>query len=265
MRVCILGGRGTVGGLLTKRLQTKYTVTSVTRDQVDLFNTESVDQFFANNAFDIVINCAINPYSHLDAPIEVASNNLTLFANLYAHREKFGRVIHFCSGAEFNTRYNITDAHEASLFTSRPTDPYGLSKNFTARISFATDNIYNLRLFGVFYPTELPRRLLPSILAGKFITIKDKYFDFLYLEDLVPVVEYYIDTAVPKFKDINVVYPEKILLSDFVRKFINLNNLDIQLPVDPTLGLDYTGNSTRYLELDLPRVGQDVGLKNYII
>jgi nucleoside-diphosphate-sugar epimerase len=264
MRVAILGGRGTVGGVLTKGLSSKYTLTSVTRDQVDLFDTRSVNEYFSRNPFDVVVNCAINSVSRLDAPPEVASDNLTLFANLYAHREKFGRVVHFCSGAEFDCSQHIVNAQEETLFVSKPTDPYGVSKNATARISYGTDNFYNLRLFGVFYPTELPRRLLPLILAGKPVTLVDKYFDYLYLEDVIPLVEYYINTPVPKYKDINVVYTEKIQLSDFVRKFIDVNNLDVHIPIAPNRALDYTGDGTRWQELDLPRLGQLEGMRRYI-
>lgn len=265
MRVAVLGGRGTVGGVVTKGLSpSKYTVTSITRDQVDLFNTKAVDAYFSRNPFDVVVNCAINSVSRLDAPATVASDNLTLFANLYAHREKFGRVVHFCSGAEFDCSRHIVNAREETLFTSMPSDPYGVGKNATARISHGTDNFYNLRLFGVFYPTELPRRLLPLILAGKPVTITDKYFDYLYLEDIVPLVEYYIDTPVPKYKDVNAVYTEKTQLSEFVRKFIELNNLDVKIPIAAERALDYTGDGTRWAELDLPRLGQLEGMKRYI-
>ena len=264
MRVAILGGRGTVGGVLVRALTPSYNVTSVTRDQVDLFDTAAVDRYFSNNAFDAVVNCAVNSTSRLDAPPNVASENLTLFANLYAHREKFGRVIHFCSGAEFDGSQPIVDAKEETLFTKMPTDPYGVSKNATARISYGTDNFFNLRLFGVFHPTELPRRLLPLILSGHPVTLTDRYFDYLYLEDVISLVEYYLDAGTPKYKDINVVYEEKIQLSEFMRRFIEVNKLDIQLPIAATRGVDYTGDGSRWADLDLPRYGQIEGMKRYI-
>jgi nucleoside-diphosphate-sugar epimerase len=264
MRICILGGRGTVGGLLTKRLSTIHEVTSITRDQVNLIDADAVGTFFSNNSFDVVINSAIIPTTGMDAPKEVTSTNLAMFYNMYAHREKFGRVIHFCSGAEFDTRNHISNAPEELLFKSEPIDPYGISKNSTARISYVTDNFYNIRLFGVFYPTELPRRLLRLIADGKPVSITDKYFDFLYLEDLVPLVKYYINTPIPKYKDVNVVYEEKILLSEFVRKFVKLNELDVKIPIELSSGLDYTGDGSKFRELDLPILGQDFGLKNYI-
>lgn len=263
MRICILGAKGTLGAVLTEQLNSTYSVTPITRNQVDLLNIKAVDDYFSNNAFDVVINCAINSYSHLDASPKVASDNLTLFANIYAHRTKFGRVIHFCSGAEFDTRYDITNAKEETLFISAPTDPYGVSKNATARISYYTDNFYNLRLFGAYYATELPRRLLPRILSGESINIVDKYFDYVYLEDLVPLVKYYANTPVPRYKDINVVYNLKTKLSTFIKEFIEVNKLQLNIPVTSTQGLNYTGDGTKWAELDLPLIGQTEGLKRY--
>jgi len=260
MRILILGARGTVGGLLAQELGKKYSITAITRDQIDLLDSYAVNKFFNTNAFDVVLDCAINPNSRLDAPQQVSSDNLVLFANLYANRHQFGRVIHFCSGAEFDASKPITCAREEELFWHRPQDPYGSSKNSTARISYSSENFYNLRLFGVFYPTELPRRLLPRLLSNRVTMIHDKYFDYLYLEDLLPVVEYYIHTATPTYKDINVVYQEKQLLSEFVREFVKIKDLDVKIPIDPVMGYDYTGNGDRFRELDLPRLGIKTGM-----
>jgi GDP-L-fucose synthase len=263
MRILVLGARGTVGGFLARGLEQTYTITAVTREQLDLLDSAAVDQFFDNNAFDLVLDCAINPDSRLNAPQQVYWDNIKLFDNLYRNRQKFGRVIHFCSGAEFDASKNITNTSEEELFWHRPQDPYGASKNTTARTSYSSENFYNLRLFGVFYPTELPRRLLPRLLSNRVTMIHDKYFDYLYLEDLLPVVEYYISTATPKYKDINVVYQEKQLLSEFVREFVKIKDLDVKIPIDPVMGYDYTGNGDRFRELDLPRLGIKTGMMRY--
>jgi nucleoside-diphosphate-sugar epimerase len=263
MKLAVLGSNGTVGGFLARSLDASYNITAVSRRQVDLCDTSAVAKFFDSHSFDVVINCAVNPDSRLSAPQQVYSDNMMLFANLYANRDKFGRVIHFCSGAEFDASQSITNAVEDELFWNRPPDPYGASKNSTARTSYSSENFYNLRLFGVFYPTELPRRLLPRLLSNQVTMIHDKYFDYLWLEDLLPVVRYYIDTETPKYKDLNVVYQEKQLLSDFVRQFVQIKKLDSKIPIDPVPGLDYTGNGDRFRELDLPRVGIETGMKKY--
>jgi hypothetical protein len=126
-----------------------------------------------------------------------------------------------------------------------------------------TDDWYTLRLFGVFYPTELPRRLLPKVLSNAVITITDKYFDYLYLKDILPVVEAYINTT-PVYKDMNLVYPKKMLLSEFVKRFCHYH----QLPGDNiTYGdfseLGYTGNGDKWASLNMPLLGIDTGLIKY--
>jgi UDP-glucose 4-epimerase len=261
MKVALLGANGLVGRYLASSL--KYNVTPVTRREVDLSDTVATANYFKNNKFDVVVNCAINSLSQMTVPQQVATDNLTTFANLYACKESYGRFIHFGSGAEFDRRYDIINASEDKLITSYPTDPYGMSKNITSRLAFATDNFYILRLFGVFHNTEAPTRLLPKLLSTRAISLEDKYFDYLNLEDTLPIVDYFIRTPIPKYKDINLVYPEKMLLSEFVNQFCKIHNMDASITISKDLGLSYTGDSTRLQELDLPTLGIKHGLERY--
>lgn len=263
MRIAVLGARGTVGGLLYNRLKDRYDVTGITRDQVDLNNMDAVRNYFGQTPFDVVFNAAINPDSRVTADVKVAQDNFNLFTNLYSVREMFGRVIHFGSGAEFDQTQPISNAHEEDLFNIMPGDPYGMSKNVTSRIALVTDNWYTLRLFGVFYPTELPRRLLPRILSNQPVTIADKYFDYLYLEDLLPVAESYINDT-PVHKDMNLVYPKKMLLSEFVKRFVAYHQLDGKnITYGEFSELSYTGNGDKWQALNLPTLGIDAGLIRY--
>ena len=263
MRIAILGARGTVGGFLYSSLSQKYAVTGITRDQLDLMDATAVDNYFAHNPFDVVFNAAINPDSRVIADVKVAQDNFTLFTNLYRVRHMFGRVIHFGSGAEFDQTRPISNVHEENLFGIMPTDPYGMSKNVTSRIAYTTDNWYTLRLFGVFYPTELPRRLLPKILSNQPVTLTDKYFDYLYLEDLLPVAEAYINNT-PVHKDMNLVYPTKILLSDFVKRFCDYHLLSgDNITYGEFSDLSYTGNGDKWQSLNMPQLGIDMGMIKY--
>lgn len=263
MRIAVLGARGTVGGFLYNNLKDRYTVTGVTRDDVDLSNAHAVKEYFSKNAFDIVFNAAINPDSRVTADIKVGQDNFTTFTNLYAVRNMFGRMIHFGSGAEFDQTMPINDVLEENLFYIMPTDPYGMSKNVTSRIAYSTDDWYTLRFFGVFFPTELPRRLLPKIKTNQPVVLTDKYFDYFYLEDLLPVAEAYIN-EIPQYKDMNLVYTEKILLSEFVKRFCRFHNLSgNNILYGEFSELSYTGNGDRLQSLNLSRLGLDVGLKRY--
>jgi len=263
MRIAVLGARGTVGGFLYNALRDRYSVTGITRTELDLTDAEAVRDYFGENAFDVVFNAAINPDSRVIADVKVAQDNFTLFTNLYEVRNMFGRVVHFASGAEFDQRIPISNAREEDLFRIMPSDPYGMSKNVTSRIAYSTDDWYTLRLFGVFHPTELPRRLLPKILSNQPVTITDKYFDYLNLEDLLPIAEAYINDT-PVFKDMNVVYPDKMLLSEFVKRFCSYHSLSgDNITYGDYSELSYTGNGDKWASLYMPLQGIDTGLKKY--
>lgn len=263
MRVAILGANGVVGKVLTDGLSSKFDVTPITRQVVDLANANATKNYFSSNPYDVVINAAINSNSRMNADISVAKDNFNTFTNLYASRNAFGRVIHFGSGAEFDRSRTLINVKEDELFDCNPTDTYGMSKNVTSRIAHVTDDWYILRLFGVFYPTEAHSRLLPKILSNSLVVLEDKYFDYLYLEDLLPVVEYFINED-PKYKDINVTYPEKMLLSEFVKRFCSIHKLKGDNIVFGNFSeLSYTGNCDRLESLNLPKLGIDIGLARY--
>jgi hypothetical protein len=101
-------------------------------------------------------------------------------------------------------------------------------------------------------------------LSGDPVILEDKYFDYYYIEDLLPVVQYYIDSKKPKYKDLNVVYPTKTLLSYFVKQFCQEHKLDGKnVKLSSTSGLNYTGSSVRIEELNLKLVGYETGLERY--
>jgi GDP-L-fucose synthase len=263
MRIAVLGANGTVGKFLTDSLSLKFNVTPVTRQVVDLSNHTDTTNYFNTHPFDVVINAAANSDSRMDADVSVAKDNFCTFTNVYASRNAFGRVIHFGSGAEFDRSRPLNNVVEDELFSCNPLDTYGMSKNACSRIAYVTDNWYILRLFGVFYPTEAKRRLLPKIISNTPMVLEDKYFDYLFLEDLLPVVEYYINED-PNYKDINVTYPEKMLLSEFVKRFCNIHKLTgDNITFGDYSELAYTGNSDRLQSLNLPRLGTDIGLERY--
>ena len=262
--ILLLGATGLVGGYLANTLPDSYNVYAPIRSQLDLLDTHAVLELFNKKQFDVVINCAGNTNSDMlvHDPV-VVNHNLGIFANLYAARSQYGRLINFGSGAEFDRSANINQAREEDIFLRQPLDHYGQSKNFAARLAFDTENFYTLRLFGVFGSQEPPRRLLKRILSKQPVSIQDKYFDYYYIEDILPVVLHYINNK-PKFKDLNLVYPEKTLLSYFVKQFCEMYSLsDQHVSVADSMGFNYTGSSTRLQELHLPMLGINEGLRRY--
>jgi GDP-L-fucose synthase len=263
--ILVLGASGFVGGVVSKQLQNHYTVYSPTRQELDLTNYQSVLNYFSNNNIDVVIHCAGNVDSNLaNFDVNGVSSNLLMFSNLYAVRSQYAKLINIGSGAEFDRSTHINQLAEEMIFTSTPTDHYGLSKNIISRIVATTENFYTLRLFGVFGTSESHNRLLKKVICGQEIQITDRYFDYFYINDIIPILEHYINFT-PKHKDINVVYSTKIQLSNFLTEFCKLHNLSgDNIKLSSTTGLNYTGSSNRIEELQLPFVGLTQGLKDYI-
>jgi GDP-L-fucose synthase len=265
-KILILGSTGLVGGFLAAQLSQEYNVVCPTRAELDLLDTHSVLDYFNKNPVDVVINCAANTNSAMTPfDSDAIKTNIGIFTNLYAVRDFYNRLLNFGSGAEFDRSRNITNVREEELFLSLPHDHYGMSKNAIARIVFDTDNCYNLRLFGVFGPQEPDHRLLKKIAAGHTVTLIDKFFDYIYINDILPVVKYYIDQDCPKFKDINLVYPTKTRLSYFVQQFCSYHKLpgnNVVISTEP--GLNYTGSAVRIETLDLPMQGLEKGIQEYL-
>jgi GDP-L-fucose synthase len=263
--ILVLGSTGFVGGVVAKQLQNWYSVYAPTRQELDLTNYDSVLNYFASKSIDVVVNCAGNIDSDLSNfnPAS-ASANLSMFGNLYTVRNQYTKLINIGSGAEFNRNCDINQAAEETIFSTVPTDHYGLSKNIIARLIAATEDFYTLRLFGVFGPTESPNRLLKKVISGEEVQVDDRYFDYFYINDLIPILEHYIICR-PKHKDINVVYPTKRRLSHFLAEFCKLHNLPSDnIKLSSNIGLNYTGSSSKIEELQLPFVGLTQGLKDYI-
>jgi UDP-glucose 4-epimerase len=262
MKIGIFGSTGFVGNFLCKNLS--YDIIPISRKEVDLLDYDQLFSFLKKNKLDVVINAAVNSDSNMDHfNLSSALHNLNIFHNLFRCRYEFGKLINFGSGAEFDRRYSITNATEEDIFLKLPEDHYGLSKNICSRTCTLTDNFFNLRLFGVFYSNEPARRLLPKVISNQPMLIDDKYFDYFYLKDILPVVDYYINNF-PKYKDLNLVYKNKMLLSDFVYKFCLVKNLPTDnIKTSEKLGLNYTGSSSKFEELNFPTTDLNQAFENY--
>jgi len=116
-----------------------------------------------------------------------------------------GKLIYFSSGA--------------ALRGNPPTDPYGLSKWSIDRRIENIPNAYSLRIWGCYGPGELQTRFSAICKRdGHVIIEKDKYFDFIDIEDVRKIVGEYVRGERSE-KEYNLVYKEKLLLSQWAEKF----------------------------------------------
>ena len=199
-RVCVLGAGGFVGKNLIKGMNW----TGVTRDELDLLDRGAVEKYFETHTYDIVIHCAVMGGSRL-SPDDgwVTHKNILMFENVV--RIFKGKLLYFSSGA--------------ALRGNPPTDPYGLSKWLIDRRIETIPNAHTLRIWGCYGPDELPTRFSAVCKReGHVVIDQDRYFDFIDIEDVRRIVIEYV-TCERNEKEYDLVYPEKLLLSNWAERF----------------------------------------------
>ncbi len=200
MRVCILGAGGFVGTNLVR--DTDWV--GVTRRDLDLTNQDAVEDYFKSHTYDVVIHCAVIGGSRLkEDDGDVTHKNLLMFENVV--RVFKGKLIYFSSGA--------------ALRGNPPTDPYGLSKWIIDRRIETIPDAHSLRIWGCYGPDELPTRFSAVCKRDGHVVIeRDRYFDFIDIEDVRKIVYEYVHGYLTD-KQYNLVYPEKLLLSQWAERF----------------------------------------------
>jgi len=211
MKVCVLGA----GGFIGKNLLRDTDWVGVTRQELDLIDQKEVENYFKEHRYDVVIHCAVVGGSRLRLDSgEVVYKNLLMFENVV--RAFKGRILYFSSGA--------------ALRGDPPIDPYGLSKWLIEKRIETLPKSHILRIWGCYGPGEISTRFSAVCKReGHVVIDQDKYFDFIDVEDVKKIVQEYVSSKWKMPKYCNLVYPEKLLLSQWAEKFgatweVNDNN-----------------------------------------
>lgn len=249
MKILITGANGYVGKSLYAALKDKYKITTLTRKELDLNNSSQVNDFFKNKYFDVVLHCAVKGGSRLQQDDwNVMDYNLQMYYNLLSNQSYFNKFIHFGSGAELYAKNG----------------PYGFSKDIIRKSVLIRDNFYNLRIFGVFDENELDTRFIKAnikrYISKEPIQIyQDKLMDFFYMQDLIKVVEYYINEN-NLLKEFNCSYSEHISLKEIANIINNLNNYKVNIMVaNENIAEPYVNN--QWFGLGLNFLGLEEGIK----
>jgi nucleoside-diphosphate-sugar epimerase len=230
MKILITGGNGNIAKIISNSiLQNTYEIIRLGRDKLDLLNQKEIEEYFKNNEFDILIHTAINGgRRNKEETSDVVYNNLLMFENLIKYQEKFKMIINLDSGAIYNRKSDILNRKESDIL-SVPTDYYGFSKYIIYKRSLLYSNMYNFRIFNLFHTNEENDRFIKSCFNAKknnsdVIIFEDKYFDFVYEDDFISILQYYLDNIDKKenlHKTINICYEEKYRLSDIALIILN--------------------------------------------
>jgi len=247
MKILITGGNGYIAKSLYNAFKDKYDVTFITRQDFNLTDPFETLKYFSNNYFDIVIHCAVNGGSRLKQETqEDMDNNLKMYYNLLNYKDRFGRLIHFGSGAEI----------------TQPETPYGLSKRVISKSILEQKNFYNIRIFAVFDENELDTRFIKGnikryINKEPIIIHQDKLMDFFYMKDLVSLVNYYIQNEnLPK--EIDCSYQQSYSLFNIANMINSLDTHKTQIIFNNSeMGEKYCGKSNIFLNY----IGLEEGIK----
>lgn len=240
-KVLITGGDGFIAKSFNEFLSDTCEIHLYNRQKLNLLNTEDVYDYIKTNKFDVVIHTAnydsVPTFSTKD-PSKVLEKNLTMFFNLTRCKDYFGKMIYFGSGAEFGRENWTSNMGEEYLDKYIPNNwQYGFSKYIMSQYSSLSNNIYNLRIFGLFGEYDDWRYRVISNLCSKAVldlplTIKKNVlFDFVYIDDLSRVVKWVIDNN-PKHNIYNVCNGIVYQYRELAEKILEISNKQLDIIVE---------------------------------
>lgn len=259
-KVLLTGGSGFIGkNIIESYLGEKYELIAPRHREVDLTRTEDVDRFFDHQEIDFVIHSAVKP-GHRNAP---DTNDLfyldsRMFHNLMRHESRFRKMIYLSSGSVYDmARQHLDNVREWSVGHLIPEDEHGFFRYVTAKYVEQLDNVVELRIFSIYgkYEDYAIRFISNAICKSLFdlpITIKqDRLFNFMHVDDLIPVIEHFIDDEAMHHA-YNVCYDVPMSLLDVARLIIEISGKDLPIIIAKDgMGYTYSGSNAR-LRAEMP-------------
>lgn len=254
-KILLTGGSGFIGRNLIEQLGSKYTFLSPTHLELELTHTTAVRQFLRHHPVDLVIHAAniggTTKTNHLKDIVEI---NLKIFFNLFSCSKYFKRMIYFGSGAEYDKRRSLHKVKEVDFGQYIPADAYGFYKYVSNYFAQVSTHITNLRLFAVYgkyedYSQRFISQAIRQVLLNRPITIRQNiFFDYLYIDDLVKIVDYFINHK-PQHSDYNIGRGRHLNLVSIAQDILKVSGKKLPIIVKhPGLNREYTCNVSRLLQ-----------------
>lgn len=251
-KILLTGGSGFIGrNIRESYLAQKYDIVSPSHNVLDIADTESVDKFFAHRYFDVVLHTAVKPGHR--AAIDKQNlfyTNVRMFENLERNRDRFGKLINFGSGAIYDVSSDNAGVTENDIYKNMGADDHSFTKYVVHKQIDNLPNFYDLNIFGIFgkYEDYSIRFISNAICKSLFnlpITLRqNRRFSYLYVNDLPPILEYFIENN-PRFKSYNIVPDDFVELRDIATQVSEMSgNSDVRI-ANKGYGLNYYGDNSR--------------------
>ncbi|VVB69338.1 GDP-L-fucose synthase [uncultured archaeon] len=253
--VFITGASGFIGRNAVEYFKDRYQIIAPAHNELDLLSQEDTRRFFQDHEINYVIHCANIGGNRKQRNIEdIFKKNLIMFFNIAENERYFDRMIHLGSGAEYNQHRMPPKVNELHFGSSAPLDDYGLSKYIISKYIDKSENIYCLRLFGVFGRYEdyeykfISNSIVKNLLHLPILIKQNVFFDWMYIDDLLPIIHHFLRNKL-NHKAYNVASGVIVDLISIANLINEVSEFKSQIQVEnPGLNSEYSADNSRLLQ-----------------
>jgi UDP-glucose 4-epimerase len=253
--ILITGSSGFIGKNIAESLRSQFTLLTPSHKELNLLSQSDVHNFFLKNDIETVIHCAnFGGTRKTLATGETIEKNTRMFFNLTENQARYTKLINLGSGAEYNKNRNLQNVSETEFGKNIPRDEYGFSKYIISKYIEKTENMYCLRLFGIFgkyedYEFKFISNAIVKNLLHMPITIRQNVgFSWLYIEDFLKVLNYFLIHD-PKYPSYNITPVSPMDLVSIAQLINSHSEFKSEICVENEgLNLEYSGNNARLIK-----------------
>lgn len=252
-KILLTGGNGFIGkNIRESYLSRCYEIVSPRSFELDLADTDAVDNYFRSHCFDAVIHAAVKP-GHRNAkdPTNLFYTNMRMFENLARHTDRFGKLINLGSGAVYDVAADNRQVTEEEIGLRCGKDEHSFCKYAVHKRLETLPHAVDLNIFGIFgkyedWQIRFISNAICKTLFGLPITLRqNRRFSYLYVNDLMPVLEHFIECSAVH-KSYNVTPNEETELLEAAKIVRTVSGSDVKIQVaSDGYGLNYTGCNSR--------------------